>query len=85
MANRRRSTRRRRRAPIRRVVRRPPPAAAATPQPAAITEGPGPDAAAGRGVPSLPTLPHLRRDLVLSAGLGVGLSLVVIVVGAVTG
>jgi len=36
-------------------------------------------------VPSLPSLPHLRRDLMLSAALGVGLMLVVIVVSVVTG
>ena len=34
---------------------------------------------------SLPSLPHLRRDLVTSLSLGLGLTLVVIVVGLAVG
>jgi len=85
MANRRRSTRRRRRAPIRRAVRRPPAAAGTTSQRTPATETRAPVAAPNRRVPSLPSLPHLQRDLMLSAALGVGLMLVVIVVSVVTG
>lgn len=85
MANRRRSTRRRRRAPIRRAVRRPPPAAGTTSQRTPATDPATTVAPTLRRAPSLPSLPHLRRDLMLSAALGVGLTLVVIVVSAVTG
>lgn len=85
MANRRRSTRRRRRAPIRRPVRRPAPAAGTTSQRTPATDTHAQVAARNPRVPSLPSLPHLRRDLMLSAALGVGLTLVVIVVSAVTG
>lgn len=85
MANRRRSTRRRRRAPIRRPVRRPPAAAETAPQRAASSDRPAASAGPGRGVVLLPSLPYLRRDLVLSAALGVGLTLVLVVLGAVIG
>ncbi|MDE2868220.1 MAG: hypothetical protein OXR64_03600 [Chloroflexota bacterium] len=85
MANRRRSTRRRRRTPIRPATRRPTPSAEAQPRRVAATDRPAPAATVGRRTVSLPSLPHLRRDLLLSAALGVGLTLVVIVVGLVTG
>lgn len=85
MANRRRSTRRRRRAPIRRAGRRPTPATEAQPRFVSATNAPAPAATSGRRAVSLPSLPHLRRDLLLSAALGLGLTLVVIVVGLATG
>ena len=85
MANRRRSTRRRRRAPIRPVARRPAPAAAAQSRHVTATDEPAPAATKSRRAVSLPSLPHLRRDLLLSAALGLGLTLTVIVVGLVTG
>lgn len=85
MANRRRSTRRRRRTPIRPATRRPTPAAVAQPQRLTATNTPAPAATISRRAVSLPSLPHLRRDLLLSAALGLGLTLVVIVVGLATG
>ena len=88
MANRRRSTRRRRRTPIRPATRRPTPSAEVRPRRVTATDTPAPAAAAGRrtvSLPSLPSLPHLRRDLLLSAALGLGLTLVVIVIGLATG
>ncbi|MDE2768198.1 MAG: hypothetical protein OXI70_08925, partial [Chloroflexota bacterium] len=47
--------------------------------------GPAPAATVSRRAVSLPSLPHLRRDLLLSAALGLGLTLVVVMVGVVTG
>lgn len=46
---------------------------------------PAPAVTGNRRTVSLPWLPHLRRDLLLSAALGLGLTLVVIVVGLATG
>lgn len=85
MANRRRSTRRRRRTPIRPATRRPTPSAEAQPRPVIATDTPAPEVTVSRRAVSLPSLPHLRRDLLLSAALGFGLTLVVIVVGLATG
>jgi hypothetical protein len=42
-------------------------------------------AASQRTTVSLPSLPHLRRDMVLSLTLGGGLTVVLIVVGLATG
>lgn len=85
MANRRRSTRRRRRAPIRRAARRPTPVAKAQPRLVTAEDASAAAATRGRRAVSLPSLPHLRRDLLLSSVLGLGLTLVVIVVGLATG
>ena len=83
MANRRRSTRRRRRAPIRRAAWRAMAPAETTGRSVAATDAAVPVATSTRSSVSLPSLPHLRRDLTLS--LALGLALVVIVVGLATG
>ena len=65
------------------VGRNPPAAGADRPSPA--TERPAAAVSRARSVASLPSLPHLRRDLVTSLSLGLGLTLVVIVVGLAVG